>query len=117
MNKELIELIDKTETGRGKILLAMVNGEFMKPDDIADLAGVSAKSCKAQLLDMNHDSGYIEMERKKIDNLYHYRLIGMKCKMSEARTIKAPRYKKDETNDVPFDAWRKVFCLMDSCCG
>lgn len=117
MNKELIEMIDMPHKDRGKILLALATKGPMKSFEIANVAGVEIKMCTSHLGDMYKDSSYVNLSRKKVDGLWQYTLVGMKCKMSEARTVKAPRYKKDETNDVPFDRWRKVFCLMDSCCG
>lgn len=117
MNKELIEMIDMPHKDRGKILMALATKGPMKSFEIASVAGVNNKMCTSHLGDMHKDSSYVTLGREKVDGLWQYTLVSMKCKMSEARTVKAPRYKMEPSNDVPFDAWRKVFGLMDSCCG
>jgi hypothetical protein len=118
MNKELIKLIDQPESDRGKILMCLATKGPMKSFNVAASAGTDLKKTNAHLSDMFKDSSYVDMERYKESGVWVYNLVGLKCKMSESRKVKNQR-ERTERNEVkiPFNKWRKVFCLMDSCCG
>jgi hypothetical protein len=118
MNKELIELIDQPDSDRGKILMCLATKGPMKSFDVASCIGIDINRANAHLGDMFRDSAYIDIERYKVDGVWVYNLISLKCKMSESRKMKHQRPKMERKEaDIPFDRWRKVFCLMDSCCG
>jgi hypothetical protein len=118
VNKELIKLIDQPESDRGKILMCLATKGAMKSFNVASSAGTDLKKTNAHLSDMFKDSSYVDMERYKVDGVWVYNLISLKCKMSESRKMKHQRPKMDRKEaDIPFDRWRKVFGLMDSCHG
>lgn len=118
MNNELIKLIDQPEKERGKILLALATKGSMKSFDVASHIGIDINRANAHLGDMFRDSAYIDIDRYKQDGVWVYSLISLKCKMSESRKMKHQRPKQERKEaDIPFDRWRKVFGLMDSCHG
>ena len=118
MNNKLIEMIDMPEKDRGKILLALANHGAMRASKVADVAGTNLKATNAHLSDMFKDASYVDSERFKENGVWIYNLVGLKCKMSESRKMKHQRPKMERKEaDIPFDRWRKVFCLMDSCHG
>lgn len=118
MNKELIELIDQPDKERGKILMCLATKGPMKAFNVAASAGTDLKKTNAHLSDMFRDSSYVDMERFKDNGVWIYKLVGLKCKMSESRKMKHERPKMErKESDISFDRWRKVFGLMDSCHG
>lgn len=118
MKNELIKLIDQPDKERGKILLALATKGPMKAFNVAASAGTDLKKTNAHLADMFKDSSYVNIERYKQDGVWVYSLISLKCKMSESRKMKHQRPKQERKEaDIPFDRWRKVFGLMDSCHG
>lgn len=117
MNKELIEMIDMPETVRGKILLHLATYGETSVCDMAAHFECGNRALTPTLNDILKNSSYIELSKRIHLGRAHYKLVNMKCKMSESRTVKAPRYNMEPSNDVPFDAWRRVFGLMDSCHG
>lgn len=118
MNKELIELIDQPDKERGKILMCLATKGPMKAFNVAASAGTDLKKTNAHLSDMFKDASYVDLERFKQDGVWVYNLVGMKCKMSESRKIKNQRERTERKEvEIPFNKWRKVFGLMDSCHG
>lgn len=116
MNK-LLEMIDQPDKDRGKILLAMANNGPSFAYEVAELTGMTTKTCNAHIGDMFKDSGYINMTRKKVSGLWQYELVSLSCKMSESRTYKSPRYSGSKEREIPFQKWREVFGLMNNCHG
>lgn len=118
MNNELIEMIDMPEKDRGKILMALATKGPMKSFEVAARAGTDLKKTNAHLSDMHKDASYVDLERHKEGGVWVYNLVGMKCKMSESRKMKNQRERTEKKEiDIPFNKWRKVFGLMDSCHG
>ncbi|WWO62305.1 winged helix-turn-helix DNA-binding domain protein [Vibrio phage vB_VcM_SY] len=116
MNK-LLEMIDQPDKDRGKILLAMANNGPSFAYEVAELTGMTTKNCSSHIGDMFKDSGYINITRKKVNGLWRYELVSLSCKMSESRTYKSPRYSGSKEREIPFQKWREVFGLMDTCLG
>lgn len=117
MNKELIEMIDMPETVRGKILMYLATHGESSVSEMAESFGCGNRALTPTLNDVLNNSSYIELSKRIHMNKAYYSLVGMKCKMSESRGIKSPRYKMEPSNQVPFNKWRQVFGLMDSCHG
>lgn len=118
MSKELIEMIDMPNKDRGKILMALATKGPMKYYEVASIAGTDLKKTNAHLSDMFKDASYVDLERFKEDGVWVYNLVGLKCKMSESRKMKNQRERTERKEvEIPFNKWRKVFGLMDSCHG
>lgn len=117
MNKELIEMIDMPETIRGKILLYLAKHGESPVADIAAEFGCSNRKLTPTLNDIYKNSSYIELSKRTKFGVAHYTLVGLKCKMSESRSTKSPRYSMEPSNEIPYKMWRKVFGLMGGCHG
>lgn len=116
MNK-LLKMVDRPDTIRGKILKALIERGPLTSQEVAVLTGLTPKVCNTNMYDMLSDSAYIIIERKKFGRHYQYKLLDLKCKMSEARTVKSPRITGNKNNEIPFEKWRQVFGLMNNCHG
>ncbi|CAM0043446.1 hypothetical protein VPHK392_0021 [Vibrio phage K392] len=116
MNK-LLKMVDKPSTIRGKILKALIERGPLTSNEVATLTGLTPKVCNTNMYDMLTDSAYIILDRKKFGRHYQYNLLDLKCKMTEARTVKSPRISGNKSNGVPCKKWSEVFGLMDTCIG